>query len=282
MFAFLGKLMGIAIRSKEYLNLNLPSFMWKLIVNDKPTLEDLEGIDSSLVKSLQQVRDIDKMEGMNAEMFAYTFEGTPFTTISVDGRTVELVSNGANVDLTFENRATYCKLVLEYHLQEFNVQAAAVRKGLGTMIPLPVLSIFCWHELEQLVCGSCEIDVELLEKITEYNGCGKTDAHVRLFWQAINEFNQLERSALVRFVWGRSRLPLTAAAFTQRFKLQAFSRSPADSYFPVSHTCFFSLELPAYSSLEIMKDKLRYACFNCEAIDGDDSFTTVANMGEEF
>lgn len=28
MFAFLGKLMGIAIRSKEYLALNLPSIIW--------------------------------------------------------------------------------------------------------------------------------------------------------------------------------------------------------------------------------------------------------------
>lgn len=28
MFAFLGKLMGVAIRSKEYLALNIPSIIW--------------------------------------------------------------------------------------------------------------------------------------------------------------------------------------------------------------------------------------------------------------
>lgn len=49
----------------------------------------------------------------------------------------------------------------------------------------------------------------------------------------------------------RTRLPLTAEGFSQRFKLQSFSRSPADDYLPVAHTCFFSLELPAYSSLEV-------------------------------
>jgi len=53
-------------------------------------------------------------------------------------------------------------------------------------------------------------------------------------------------------------------------------RSPADQYLPVAHTCFFSLELPAYSSLEIMKEKLRYASFNCTAIDGDDTHTGLA------
>ena len=38
MFAFLGKLMGIAIRTKGYLQLNLSTFVWKLIVGDTPTI----------------------------------------------------------------------------------------------------------------------------------------------------------------------------------------------------------------------------------------------------
>ena len=45
MFAFFGKLMGVAMRSKEYLALNIPSFIWKLLVQDTPTRDDLEGID---------------------------------------------------------------------------------------------------------------------------------------------------------------------------------------------------------------------------------------------
>jgi HECT-domain (ubiquitin-transferase) len=32
----------------------------------------------------------------------------------------------------------------------------------------------------------------------------------------------------------------------------------------VAHTCFFSLELPAYSSLEVMTKKLLYAIYNCQ------------------
>lgn len=127
-----------------------------------------------------------------------------------------------------------------------------------------------------MVCGSPEIDIKLLQSITEYSGCSSTDEHVVLFWRALEDFNNEERSALIRFTWGRSRLPLNAASFTQRFKLQNFDKRPPDQYFPVAHTCFFSLELPRYSSLEIMKEKLRYAIFNCEAIDGDDTATGIA------
>lgn len=87
----------------------------------------------------------------------------------------------------------------------------------------------------------------------------------------MHEFSNEERSALIRFTWGRSRLPLTADTFTQRFKIQSFDRSPPDAYFPVAHTCFFSLDLPRYSSKEIMKERLLYAIFNCHAIDADDT-----------
>jgi hypothetical protein len=34
MFVFFGKLMGMAIRTEEYLALNLPSIVWKMLVND--------------------------------------------------------------------------------------------------------------------------------------------------------------------------------------------------------------------------------------------------------
>lgn len=59
-----------------------------------------------------------------------------------------------------------------------------------------------------------------------------------------------------RFAWGRSRLPLSAEQFHQPFKIQAFTRAPADAYLPVAHTCFFSLELPRYSSQQVCEDRV--------------------------
>ena len=55
MFAFFGKLMGIAIRSKEYLSLCLPPLVWKLLVRDAVGVEELEGVDRSLVKNLEMI-----------------------------------------------------------------------------------------------------------------------------------------------------------------------------------------------------------------------------------
>ena len=41
--------------------------------------------------------------------------------------------------------------------------------------------------------------------------------------------------------------------------------------FPVAHACFFSIELPAYSSFDILKNKLRYAMFNFQEVVGDEA-----------
>lgn len=101
-----------------------------------------------------------------------------------------------------------------------------------------------------------------------------------MFWRILEEFDNEERAALIRFAWGRSRLPINAAGFSQNFKIQSFNKSPPDSYYPVSHTCFFSIELPRYSTQDIMREKLRYAIFNCQEIDGDEGMN-VTTMGWE-
>lgn len=60
---------------------------------------------------------------------------------------------------------------------------------------------------------------------------------------------------VLRFVWGRARLP--RGAWSHSFNLQASGRS-TDSI-PVSHTCFASLELPQYESEELLRAKLKIA-----------------------
>lgn len=55
MFAFVGKLMGIAIRGKHSLNLNLPSIVWKQLVGSEITRADLEAIDTFSYKIYDDV-----------------------------------------------------------------------------------------------------------------------------------------------------------------------------------------------------------------------------------
>lgn len=277
MFSFLGKLMGVVIRNKEYLNLDLSLVVWKLLAEEPLSIEDLEAIDIETVRTLKLIRD------SPAEGFEEVFDGVVFTTFSADDREVELIPGGTSRQLTYGNRLEYVHSVEQYRLREFDRQAEAIRGGLATTVPVKLLALFTWDEVEMMVCGKKQVDITLLKSVTEYSSCRSEDPHVHNFWEVLEGFSDEERSMFLRFCWGRSRLPLRADAFPQRFKINGFNRTPADNYLPVSHTCFFSLELPPYSSVEVMRAKLTYAIYNCQAIDGDD--TTVgmqaASLGWE-
>ena len=102
-----------------------------------------------------------------------------------------------------------------------------------------------------------------------------------MFWNVLKSFNDNSRSAFLRFVWARSRLPPTANSFHQKFKLQLAPlpsiseqhnqsiRKIVDQSLPQAHTCFFSLTLPTYSSESIMNKQLLYAIENCLEMDAD-------------
>jgi len=62
-----------------------------------------------------------------------------------------------------------------------------------------------------------------------------------------------ERSLYLRFVWGRSRLPLRAEDFPKKhkLKLQSTSGKLLRNTLPVAHTCFFSLDLPQYTTKKV-------------------------------
>ncbi len=95
-----------------------------------------------------------------------------------------LIPNGHNVSLTMANAHHFCDAFVKFRLREFSVQCEAMRRGLATVVPYQMLSMFTWAELERMVVGS-KFDVDLLEKMCKYEGYSKHDQTVRLFWQMV-------------------------------------------------------------------------------------------------
>ena len=69
---------------------------------------------------------------------------------------------------------------------------------------------------------------------------------------------QEDRVLFLRFCWGRSRLPAAGRWGSERkFKLSRLTKQGVnDSTLPLAHTCFFNLELPEYSTYEIMRERV--------------------------
>lgn len=99
------------------------------------------------------------------------------------------------------------------------VQVAAVREGMSTIVPVPLLSLLTAQQLEQLVCGLPEVSVEMLKKLVRYRDIAESHELIGWFWQSLEEFTNEERVLFLRFVSGRSRLPSNPADITQKFQI---------------------------------------------------------------
>jgi hypothetical protein len=122
--------------------------------------------------------------------------------------------------------------------------------------------------LELKVVGNEEVDIERLKEITTYSKCSATHDVIKKFWKVLASFENEDRKRYLRFVWGRTRLPLKEDTDIELHTIQLDeNRSKTDT--PFGRTCYFRLELPPYQSEAILRERLLFAITNCTSIDGD-------------
>lgn len=198
-----------------------------------------------------------------------------------DGEMVPLCPGGEHVPFSFATRAAWCDGVERLRRNECARQVAAVRRGLGQLVPLETLALWTAEEFERLVCGDADWSVAALKASTDYE-IAREDVRCGWLWEALEGFSKEERALFLQFVWGRSRMPQMAGSpgaadngrLAHRFKLsEDHGGSGRDANpnerLPVAHTCFFQLHLPRYTEKDALRERLRYAIYNGRAIDLD-------------
>jgi hypothetical protein len=141
MFQFLGKLIGISIRSRTPLSLDLPSLVWKPLVFTDLDKRDVKDIDYSTIESL------DAIETMSKDVFESSIFNTFVTSLSDKQTTVDLKPNGSKVTVTFEDRHEYVNACINARLFEHKLQMESIMKGLSQLVPLSILKLFTWQDL---------------------------------------------------------------------------------------------------------------------------------------
>ncbi|KAK7101258.1 E3 ubiquitin-protein ligase HECTD3-like isoform X2 [Littorina saxatilis] len=257
-YEWIGKLMGACFRSKENLVLSLPPFVWKKLVGETTTwTRDFQTVDSA------EVHIIDSMAAVDLDRELFTALGRSWSLILSNGSqvTLRVDQEGNTKPLDYSERIDYAEEVRRVRMNECEEQLVAVRRGLITVVPEAVLELLTWQELETRVCGDPEITMEALKKTTYYDDLDETDIRVQYLWDALKNFSNEDRSRFLRFVTGRRRLPAPLV-------ISSGKGDTMDSL-PESSTCANMLYLPYYSSAKVAEEKLRYAAYNCIAIDTD-------------
>ena len=134
------------------------------------------------------------------------------------------------------------------------------------MLPPDLLSVFDAYELELLLCGAEEVDVDDWEKHTEYAGeyrrRGANHPVVKWWWRAVRALEPQDRAKLLQFCTGSARVPSFGFRALQRndgrfqrFCVQSLPRTAPR--FPRAHTCFNRVDLPLYASYAELAAGLR-------------------------
>ena len=129
-----------------------------------------------------------------------------------------------------------------------------MRRGFANVVPIHALALFTASEAEVLVAGKRDVAVAVLKAHTRYSGWSATDPTITFFWKVLEGFTPEQRSDYLRFVWGRSRLPTDATGWTSEHTI---ARSGGgDGSLPNAHTCFNTIDLPAYTTEAITRARL--------------------------
>ena len=259
-FFLLGLTVGLAVYNGVLLDLPLPLALYRKILGMDVKLRDLKDIEPTLGRSLEQILEFSG-PGSVEDVFCQTFS----IPMLRGGELIHvpLCHGGDSMPVTEENRREFVDLYVGWWLNSsVEKQFEAFAKGLLTLCGGPALQLFSPTELERLVCGTPCLDFDGLEKAARYDG-GFHPEHrvVRWLWHVVGRLDSDEKRSFLKFVTGSDRAPIGGLA-NLRVIVQ---RDGADSNkLPTSHTCFNTLLLPSYRSMDKLEDRLRLAILNAE------------------
>jgi E3 ubiquitin-protein ligase HUWE1 len=201
-FKFVGRVIGKAIYDGRLLDCYFTRSFYKHILNVPVDYRDLEAVDPEYYKSLVWILENDITDIMD---LTFSIESEDFG----EKKVINLLPDGENVAVTEENKQEYVKLITEHKLYTaIKQQVEATLSGFYEIIPKDLIRIFDEQELELLISGLPDIDIDDWKNNTEYTGYTPSSPQIQWFWRAVRSFNQEERAKLLQFVTGTSKVPL--------------------------------------------------------------------------
>ncbi|KZV95100.1 hypothetical protein EXIGLDRAFT_644511 [Exidia glandulosa HHB12029] len=255
-FKFVGRVIGKAIYDGRLLDAYFARSLYRQLLAKPVDYRDVEWVDPSYYNSLCWLLEndpapLDMTFSIEAEEFGVT-------------KVIPLKENGASIPVTIENRREFVQLAAEYRLySSIKDQIESLLAGFYEIIPKDLVSIFNEQELELLISGTPDIDVDEWRAATEYNGYSASDPVIVWWWRALKSFSRDERAKVLSFATGTSRVPLGGFVDLQGVQgVQRFSIHKAyggTDRLPQAHTCFNQVDLPQYSSYEMLRTQVLLA-----------------------
>lgn len=262
-FRFIGRVMGKAMFDRQLVKGHMVKHIYKHMLGWPVMFNDLKDLDEEYYNSLKGLKDM----GSDVEYVMADFTVTE-ETLGVK-RVVDLVPGGEAIDVTEDNLPEYVEACLRYRLLgRYEAQLNELLLGFFDVIPEPLLTIFDFQELELLMCGMPNIEMDDWLLHTEYSGEydreGPNHEVCGWFWEIVRDYDHELKARLLQFVTGTSGVPARGFSSLQgndgnvrKFTIHGVSLETC--MYPRSHTCFNRIDLPIYEDRADMEEKLKIA-----------------------
>jgi E3 ubiquitin-protein ligase HUWE1 len=109
--------------------------------------------------------------------------------------------------VTDQNKVDYIRLVSHHSMTSaIHSQITSFLDGFYDLVPVEMISIFTPTELELLISGLPDIDIEDLRVHSDYHQYRATDDLIQWFWNVLRSFTREEKALFLQFVTGTSKV----------------------------------------------------------------------------
>ena len=246
-FYFIGKIFALALMDELTINSCFNIYIYKIILDEPVTIEDLVFIDTEIYHSIEKLQKMNDLS--NLGLFFVQDEKDENGQIN----TVDLIVDGSNIPVTKDNLDYYFQKKIEYIMNKDRLLINQIKKGLYTYIPEPLIKIFTSNELELILNGTPFIDINDWIENTSYEGYEPSDDIIIHFWEIVRELDQEKLKRLLQFSTGSTRVPVGGfkCLISNRGNLSPFSISKINyeegkQNYIKARTCFNRIILPNF------------------------------------
>ncbi|XP_029424945.1 E3 ISG15--protein ligase HERC5 isoform X2 [Nannospalax galili] len=249
-YYFFGILCGLSLFNRNVANIPFPLAVFKKLLGQMPSLEDLIELSPVFGKSLQALLDDESSDF--GEVYYIHFN------VHWDRNDIELIPNGNCVVVDQTNKKDYVSKCVDYI---FNISVKMVyeefERGFYKVCDKEIIEFFHPEELKHMIVGNTDYDWEAFEKNAIY-GQGFHHSHptIVMFWKALHKLTLEEKRKFL----GTDRLPIKDLS---NMKITFCCPENWSENDPVrAQTCFSILLLPKYSTMERVEEALQGAISN--------------------
>lgn len=185
LYSHLGRLMALACRHDVLVSLSLPRLIWRPFVGEGLGLADLKATDLHIVTSLGEISEgkvdmIDVPDMLLQLLCDHGLSSSQARSLVCIGEIEDGMDMGSPSSCVLDQSRTknLCDLVHQLSLVSQRPGLLKLHRGISTVLPAEIFSAFTSSEVETLFCGEANVDIALLQKVTEYDGVSATDRYI--------------------------------------------------------------------------------------------------------